>query len=86
MKVPLQVDDKNLSITEETWQDLISGSNSVAYSSVKELVISTLMRDGTFTIYRGKSYDSSVINHIHRLEDGHILFDSVDQQRAKSGL
>ncbi|MGX9717004.1 hypothetical protein ACWYXJ_22525 [Janthinobacterium lividum] len=86
MTVPLQVDDKQLLISEETWKDLITGSNTVAYNSVKELAISAVMRDGSFVIHRDQPDDSSVINHIHRIADAHKFFDAVDQQRAKLGL
>jgi len=86
MTVPLQVKDKNLYISEETWNDLKAGDNSVAYSSVKALATATVARDGAFIIHRDHEDDTSVLKNLHRSSELKEFFDAVDQQRANLGL
>ena len=86
MTVPLHVKDKNLFISEETWNDLKAGHNSVAYSNVKAIATDTVARDGAFIIHRGLEDDTSVLNNFHRPTELKEFFDSVDLQRANLGL
>jgi hypothetical protein len=86
MTVPLRVEDKNLYISEETWNDLKAGHNSVAYSSVKALATNTVGRDGAFIIHRDHEDDTSVLNSFHRPSELKEFFDAVDRQRTSLGL
>lgn len=85
MTIPVQIKDKNLFISEETWNDLKAGHNSVAYSSVKTVATAIVAHDGAFIIHRDLE-DTSVLNSIHRPHELKEFFDAVDQQRTKLGL
>jgi len=86
LKIPLTIEDKTLSISEETWIDLKSGKDSTAYSSVKAAATAFVAADGNFVIQREQENDSSVINHFHRRQELQKFFDNVDQERAEKGL
>jgi len=85
MTSTLQLDDNSISISQETWNDLVTGPNSVAYSNVRSLAVDTVKRGGKFFIYRDNE-DTSVLISCDRLSEVTQLVEQADKQRADLGL
>jgi hypothetical protein len=86
MKFPMIIDEKTLSMTEETWVHLKNSTNPSAYSGVKAAVTAFVAADGNFVIHRNLENDSSVMHNFHRSHELKQFFDQVDQDRVKKSL
>lgn len=83
MRVNLEFEDKNLFITDETWNDLTKERSVVAFSSVISTAVDTIKRNGAFMIYKDNGEIKRRFDRLHEFEE---FVTETNDQRKQKGL
>ncbi len=79
----LEIDEKNLSIAEEGWIDLIKGKETVGSNSVVFAATEFIKRGGAFMIYRD---GTGIIRRFDRVNEFEAYMSNINEQRKLDGI
>lgn len=83
MNATVEVQENQILIHEDTWNDLLGAKETATFSSVILTADATIRRGGAFVIYRE---DPGVMRHFHRISEFEEFVRDINQTRIQLGL